>query len=62
MNLNGKSNYIFSFYFILNFDYIFFILIIINKKMIYFNNKRTKYHTKGGLTIRQSFSINGKIF
>ena len=39
MDLNGKSNYIFSFYFILNFDYIFFILIIINKKMKYFNNK-----------------------
>ena len=36
MDLNGKSNYIFSFYFILNFDY---ILIIINKKMKYFNNK-----------------------
>ena len=40
MNLNGKSNYIFSFYFILNFDHIFFILIIINKKMKYFNNKQ----------------------
>ena len=40
MDLNGKSNNIFSFYFILNFDSIFyFILIIINKKMKYFNNK-----------------------
>ena len=41
IDLIGKSNYIFSlFYFILNFDSIFyFILIIINKKMKYFNNK-----------------------
>ena len=40
MDLNGKSNYIFSFYFILNFAHIFFILITINKKMKYFNNKQ----------------------
>ena len=41
MDLIGKSNYIFSlFYFILNFlFYFYFILIIINKKMKYFNNK-----------------------
>ena len=41
MDLNEKSNYIFSFYFILNFGHIFFyILITINKKMKYFNNKQ----------------------
>ena len=41
MDLNGKTNYIFSFYFILNFDFVFyFILIIINNQMKYFNNKQ----------------------